>query len=78
MKVARIYGERRDIYSRLSWNALALLSSRTMPPTVRQDLEARILAGESIGGPAIVRARGPFKTGRPRRPADQPPLLMAA
>jgi hypothetical protein len=49
-----------------------------MPAPVRQDLEARILAGESIGGPDIVRARGQLKTGRPRRRLDQRATRMAA
>ena len=47
-RAARAYGERREIYSRMSWNALVLLSSPTIPPAVRQDLEPRIMAGESI------------------------------
>jgi hypothetical protein len=34
-----------------------MLSSPTMPAPVRQDLEARIMAGESIRGPDIDRAR---------------------
>jgi hypothetical protein len=49
-----------------------------MPPSVRQDLEARIMAAESIGHPDIVRARGALKTGRPKLPADQPALRVAA
>ena len=57
MKVARAYGTRPEIFTRLSWNALVLLSSQAMPASVRQNLEARILAGESIGGPDIHRAR---------------------
>jgi hypothetical protein len=77
-RVAKAYGERPDIYRRLSWNALVLLSSPTLPLSVPQDLEARILAGESVGGPDIVRARGAHKMGRPKRPADQPALRVAA
>jgi hypothetical protein len=41
----------------LAWNALILLSSPTMPVPARWDMEARIVAGESVGGPDIVRAR---------------------
>jgi hypothetical protein len=63
---------RQDVRCRL------LLSSPTMPPRVRQDLEARILAGEFVGGPDIVRARGPLKNGRPRRPGQPPAMRMAA
>jgi hypothetical protein len=74
-RVARAYGDRPEIFTRLSWHALTLLSSPTMPASVRQDLEARILAGESIGAPHIVRARG--TAGRPKR-ADRPAMWMAA
>jgi hypothetical protein len=77
-RVARAYGERSDIYRRLSWNVLVLLSSPTIPALVRQDLEARILVGESIGGPDILRARGPLNMGRPRRRADLPAIRVAA
>jgi hypothetical protein len=69
MKVARAYGTWPEIFTRLSWNALLMLASPTMPSAVRQELEARILAGESISGPDIVSAReGRFTTtGRPKR-----------
>ena len=76
--MARAYGTRPEIFTRLSWNALVLLSSPTMPAPVRQDLEARILAGQSIGAPDIVRARGTLKPGRPRRPSDRTAMHMAA
>ncbi len=72
MKVARAYGTRPEIFTRLSWNALVLLSSPTMPAPVRQDLEARILAGQSIGAPDIVRARGKLNPGRPPNKKDRP------
>jgi hypothetical protein len=77
-RVARAYGERLDIYRRLSWNALVLLSSPTIPAPVRQDLEARILVGESVGGPDILRAHGPLNMGRPRQRADRPAMRVAA
>jgi hypothetical protein len=72
------FGDRPDIFTRISWNTLVLLSSPTMPAPLRQALEARILVGESIGGPDILRARGPLKMGRPRRRADRPAMRMAA
>jgi hypothetical protein len=78
MMVARAYAERPEIYRRLSWKALRDLASPSLPVSARQDLERRILAGESIGGPDIVRARGPLKTGRPRRRADRSAMRMAA
>jgi hypothetical protein len=76
MRVARAFGARPEIFRRLSWISLVTLSSPSIPPAVRRGLEARILAGESIGGPDIVRARGLLKSGRPKR-ADQP-VRMAA
>jgi hypothetical protein len=78
MRAARVFGTKPEIYGRLSWNALVLLSSPTMSMSVRQDLEARIVADESVGGPEIVRVRGKLKTRRRRRPKDQPALRMAA
>jgi hypothetical protein len=57
MMVARMYGDRPEIYRRLSWKAVRDLASPTMPALVRQELEARILAGEQIAGPQIRRAR---------------------
>ena len=43
MKVGRAYGARPEIYTRLSWHALLMLlmlSSPSMPPIVREHLEA--------------------------------------
>jgi hypothetical protein len=51
MSVARAFGNRPEIFTRLSWNALVLLSSPTMPAPAREGLEVRILAGERIGAP---------------------------
>jgi hypothetical protein len=69
MRIARIYGQRPEIYSRLSWQALIQLTSPSLPAGARRQLEMRIIAGESISGPAIVRFRGgKFKRiGRPKR-----------
>lgn len=49
MRVARRYGERKEIASNLSWRALVALSTSTVPKQARLDLEKRILAGERIG-----------------------------
>jgi hypothetical protein len=57
MMVARVYGDRPEIYRRLSWKAIRDLASPSMPPSLRRNLEARILAGERIGGPQIRAAR---------------------
>ena len=56
MKVARMYGHRPEIYTRLSWDALLALSAVNMPTLIREGLEARILAGEAISGPSIRQA----------------------
>jgi hypothetical protein len=70
---ARAYGTRPEIFGKLSWDALVVLSSSTMPALVRQALEARILAGERIGGPQIRRAR----RAHAQRRAEQPARMAA-
>jgi hypothetical protein len=70
MMVARVYGHRPEIYRRLSWKAVRDLASQTMPAPVRQDLEARILAGQSIGGPQIRRALGACRQARSAGASD--------
>jgi hypothetical protein len=72
MMVARVHADKPAIYRRLSWKAVRDLASPTMPAPVRQDLEARILAGERIGGPQIRRAR------QAHARAGQRATLMAA
>jgi hypothetical protein len=78
MKVARTYGTRPEIYRRLSWIALFELSSPKMAPSVRQALEAKILAGQSITALQIRRARGRLRGGRPKRRLNNQPASMAA
>ena len=60
MPVAKIYGERKEITSRLSWRGLVALSSYTLPEQARRGLEKRILAGECISVSRVeaARARG--------------------
>ncbi|HEU4805271.1 MAG TPA: hypothetical protein VFS91_05610, partial [Nitrobacter sp.] len=53
LKVARLYGARPEIYTRLSWNALVTLASPTVPAAARDALERRIIAGERIRAPEI-------------------------
>jgi hypothetical protein len=77
MKVARAYGSRPEIFTRLSWVALVTLSSPALPVAAREALESRIRAGEAIGAPEIRAARGPLRSG-PRRQAGQPAARMAA
>jgi hypothetical protein len=77
-RVAKAYGDRPEIYRRLSWEGLIQLSSPALPSTLRQGLERRILAGERIGAPQIRRARGKQQTGRPKQRSDHPITQMAA
>ncbi|WP_439925308.1 hypothetical protein [Nitrobacter sp. JJSN] len=73
LKVARIYGARPEIYTRLSWNALVTLASPALPAAARAMLERRILAGERITADEIragFRKRG--------RQADQRAQQRAA
>ena len=72
MKVARVYGTRPEIYRRLSWIALFELSSPKMSQSVRAALEAKVMAGESVTGPQIRKARGRLKGGCLKRKPDQP------
>jgi hypothetical protein len=73
MRVARAYGGRPEIFTKVSWHALLMLASPSMPAGVREGLEARIIAGGPIGAPQIRAARG-----RIARPADQTARRMAA
>ena len=57
MWVARLYADRPEIFTRLSWGALTKLASPTLTPRARQAIEVRIAAGEKIVAADIVRAR---------------------
>ncbi|WP_425904741.1 hypothetical protein [Nitrobacter sp. TKz-YC02] len=78
MKVARVYGARPEIFTRLSWNALLHLASPTLPAAVRDALERRIVVGERIGTAEIRRAHGRLKAGKRGRQADQRAQRWAA
>jgi hypothetical protein len=54
IRVARRYGEREEITSRLSWAALVVLSGAS--PKAREAMEDRILAGEAISKAHILAA----------------------
>jgi hypothetical protein len=69
MKVARVYGARPEIFTRLSWNALLHLASPALPAPAREALERRIVAGERIGALEIRAARGALKISRSPQPA---------
>jgi hypothetical protein len=75
MRVARAYGDREEIASRVSWRALVVLSG-SLPAQTRQGLEKRILAGERVGVAQIVKAgrEKPTTKARPaaKRPAGRP------
>jgi hypothetical protein len=61
---ARAFGTRPEIYRAASWITLVELASPKMSATVRQAMEAKILAGRSVTAPQIRRARGRLKGGR--------------
>jgi hypothetical protein len=78
-RVAKAFATRPEIYRAASWITLIELASPKMSASVRQALEKKILAGQSVTAREIRRARGPLKGGSPkRRPADQPLRRMAA
>jgi hypothetical protein len=56
IRVARLYGQRPEIYRRLSWQALVELSSVSLSPQARAQFEAKIIAGESVNGAQIASA----------------------
>ena len=64
MRVARLYGERPEIFSNASWHALKELASSATSEAERQKFESRILAGKRGSGAEIIRARvcGPLGT----------------
>jgi hypothetical protein len=79
MRAARLYAARPEIYRAIGWRTLVELASPKMSPSVRQTIEAKIIAGESISAPGIRRVRGRLKPGSPKRqPADQQARRMAA
>jgi hypothetical protein len=78
LKVARLYGARPEIFTRLSWNALVHRASPALPAATREALERRIPAGEHIGAPEIRAARGALKAGKWGRQADQRAQQMVA
>ncbi|UPK28396.1 hypothetical protein [Bradyrhizobium sp. 195] len=54
MRVCRLYGEREEITTKLSWAGLLALSSSALPKQGRLLLEARVAAGERIGAGQIA------------------------
>jgi hypothetical protein len=78
LQVAKTYGGRPDIFTRLSWNALVHLASPALSAATREALERRIIAGEKIGASDIRAARGARKAGKTRCQAERPAARMAA
>jgi hypothetical protein len=79
MRVARVYATRPKIYSAASWITVVEWSSPKMSPLVRQALDAKMAAGQSVRAPEIRRARVPLRGGSPKRgTTDQPAPRMAA
>jgi hypothetical protein len=57
MRVARLYGDRPEIYRNVGWRVLVELASTATSEARRREFEARILAGEHVNGKEIARAR---------------------
>ncbi|KQT21720.1 MULTISPECIES: hypothetical protein [unclassified Bradyrhizobium] len=71
IRVARAYGDREEIISRLSWAALVILSGSTLSTPTRQSIEKRILAGERISPRQIVEAGKAKATSRAKPSAKR-------
>jgi hypothetical protein len=72
IRVARAYGDREEIVSRLSWQALVVLSGSILSAPTRQSIEKRILAGERIGVTQIKEAGKAKPARRPKRHVRRP------
>ncbi|RZN14024.1 hypothetical protein CWO90_43755 [Bradyrhizobium sp. Leo121] len=57
MRVARLYGERPEIFRTVGWRPLVELASSRTTAVPRRKFEARILNGERLRGAEIIRAR---------------------
>jgi hypothetical protein len=57
VRIARLYGQRPEIYRCLSWAALFELSNPHLPKSERMRFEKRALAGEDVKGNEIRSAR---------------------
>jgi hypothetical protein len=58
MRVARMYGERPEIYGNVGWRTLVELASTATSEAERQKFEAKISAGERVIGAELIRGRG--------------------
>jgi hypothetical protein len=57
MRVARRYGDRPEIFSKVGWRVLEQLSSTATTEAQRQEFETRISAGERVNGAQVISAR---------------------
>ena len=55
--VARLYGERPEIYQNVGWRVLEQLASSATSEAERQKFEALLVAGKRVTGAGIIRAR---------------------
>lgn len=67
--VAKLYGDRPEITSRVSWSTLCELSRPSLPRDLRRKFEAAIISGQTVRAPQIERAR---RAHAHRRQADRP------
>jgi len=77
IRVTRLYAGRPEIWRAASWRTLIELASPKMAPSMRQALEAKILAGQPVTALQIRRARGRLKGGSPKRGQANHPASMA-
>jgi hypothetical protein len=56
-RVARVYGERPEIFGSASWRTSVELASSVTSDEERRKFETRISAGERVNGAALIRAR---------------------
>jgi hypothetical protein len=73
MRVSRAFGQRPDVYRRLSWQGLVELSAASMPWNIRRRLETAIMTGTKMTAVQIRRARLAHAAKR-----GQPALSIAA
>jgi hypothetical protein len=67
-RIARLYGERPEIFRAVGWQALVQLASTKTSDELCQQFEARILAGERVTGAEIIRTRATMEVRTARTP----------
>ena len=65
MKVAKVYGNRPEIYGRLSWQCLVELASRSLPASARTRFETSLIAGKEVTAKEVRTARSRRCQARP-------------